>query len=98
MSFSEKLDKRWRIIENVTFVFAFGFIMYKLISSYWQYTYDSLKGKGFIGSIIDPISTHQYYKSAVAVMFILNSTLVLWEIAVLTIKLLKQKKARDKSN
>jgi hypothetical protein len=82
MSFTKKLNINWRIIENVIFVMAFGFIMYKLISAYWLDIFNSIKGKGFIGTIIDPISTHNYYKSVVAVIIILNAT-PMFDIALL---------------
>lgn len=93
MSFTKKQDKNWRIIENIAFVCAFGFIMYTLISSYWRYAYASIKGQGYIGAIIDPLRTHEYYKSLVSVMIILNATCVLWEILRLIIQLLKQERS-----
>jgi sterol desaturase/sphingolipid hydroxylase (fatty acid hydroxylase superfamily) len=92
MRFTKKLNRNWRIIENVIFVFAFGFIMYNLISSYWLYVYDSIKGKGYVGAIIDPILTHQYYMSVVSAIIILNATLVLWEILSFIIQVLKQER------
>src|SRR5580658_1929223 len=88
MSFTKKLNINCRIIENVIFVFAFGFIM----SDYWLYIYNSVKGKGFIGAVIDPISTHNYYKSVVAIIIMLNVTCLLWEILSLIIQLLKQER------
>ncbi len=90
MSSTKKLSKNWRITENVIFVFAFGFIMYSLISTYGLYVYDSIKGKGYIGAIIDPILSHQYYLSIVSVIIILNSTCVLWEMVLFIIHLSKQ--------
>jgi sterol desaturase/sphingolipid hydroxylase (fatty acid hydroxylase superfamily) len=90
MSFTKKLNINWRVIENVIFVFAFGFIMYKMISDYGLYIYNSVKGKGFIGDVIDPISTRDYYKSIVAIIIMLNVTCLLWEILSLIILLLKQ--------
>jgi sterol desaturase/sphingolipid hydroxylase (fatty acid hydroxylase superfamily) len=92
MSFTKKPNINWRVIENVIFVFAFGFIMYKLISGYGLDIYNSIKGKGFIGAVIDPISTHNYYKSVVAVIIMLNATCLLWEILSLIIQLLKQER------
>jgi len=93
MSFTKTPGKHWRIIENVIFVCAFAFITYNLVSSYWRSAYDSVKGKGYIGSVIDPISSHEYYKSAVSVMIILNATFILWEILLLIIQLFKQEKS-----
>ncbi|HTD39097.1 MAG TPA: sterol desaturase family protein [Mucilaginibacter sp.] len=94
MSSTKKINKTLRIIENVVFVFAFGFIMYELISTYGVYIYDSIKGKGYLGAIIDPIRTHQYYISIVSIIIILNSTFVLWEIVVFIIELLKQERGK----
>src|ERR1700739_149804 len=96
MSFTKKLNKKWRIFENVIFVFAFGFIMYKLLSEYGLYMYNSIKGKGYFGAIIDPIFTHNYYISAVSVIVILNATCVLWEILSFITQLLKQEKGNTK--
>ncbi len=92
MSFIKKAGKNWRIIENVVFVLAFGYITCKLIANYWRYVYDSLKWKGYLGTIINPISTHEYYKSAVAIMVALNATFVLWEILLLITRLWKQER------
>ena len=90
MSFTKKLHINWRIIENVIFVFAFGFIMYKLISDYWLYIFNSAKGKGFIGAVIHPILNHNYYKSILAIIIMLTVTYLLWEVLSLIILLLKQ--------
>ena len=92
MSFTSKLNKNWRIFENVIFILAFGFILYGLITSYWQYIYDSVQGKGYLGAIIDPILSHEYYRSIISAIIILNSTCVLWEIALFTIELIKQER------
>ncbi len=92
MSFTKKPGINWRVIENVIFVFAFGFIMYNLISGYWLDIYNSIKGKGFIGAIIDPFSTHYYHRSVVAIIILLNATCLLWEIFSLIIQLLKQER------
>src|SRR5882672_9739899 len=92
MNSTKKLKKNLRIIENVIFVFAIGFIMYNLISMYGIYIYDSIKGKGYIGAIIYPIATHQYYISIVSIIIILNTTCLLWEILSFIIQLLKQER------
>src|SRR5471030_259537 len=90
MSFTKKLNINWRIIENVIFVFAFGFIMYKLIGDYWLYVYNSVKDKGFIRAVVDPISSHNYYESVIAIIIMLNVTYLLWEILSSVMLLLKQ--------
>ena len=96
MGFTEKLRKSAGITENVIFVFAFGFIMYQLILSYGGRAYGSLKGHGYLATIINPILKHQYSLSAAAVIIILNSTLFLWEIASLMIQLVKQEGSNAK--
>jgi len=92
MRFTEKLNKNWGIIENVIFFFAFGFIMYSQIASYWKYIYDSAKGKGYLGAIVDPILTRNYYISVVSIIIILNTTCLLWEIFSFIIRLFKQER------
>src|ERR1700744_2585010 len=96
MGVTEKLRKSAGITENVIFVFAFGFIMYQLILSYGGRAYGSLKGHGYLATIINPILKHQYSLSAAAVIIILNSTLFLWEIASLMIQLVKQEGSNAK--
>ncbi|MDB5089799.1 MAG: sterol desaturase family protein [Mucilaginibacter sp.] len=90
---SKKLNKNIAIIENVIFVAVFAFTIYKLLSTYGLYTYQSIKGKGYLGAIVDPLYTHQYYVSAVSVIIILNATFLLWEILSFIVKLLKEEKA-----
>jgi sterol desaturase/sphingolipid hydroxylase (fatty acid hydroxylase superfamily) len=90
MRFTKKLSKNVRTAENIIFILAFGLIMYQLISSYGLHVYDSIKGKGYLATIIDPILTHQYHLSAASVIIILNSTLFLWEILSFIVQLSKQ--------
>ena len=92
MSFTKKLNKNWRIIENVIFVFAFGFIMYNLVSDYGVEIYNSIKGKGYLGALIDPILSHNYHISIVYVIVIFNTTCILWEILSFIVQLLKQER------
>jgi sterol desaturase/sphingolipid hydroxylase (fatty acid hydroxylase superfamily) len=96
MIFTKKLNKNWRIAENVIFVLAFGFIMYNLVSGYSMDVYHSIKGKGFIGAIIHPFLTHNYYVSLVSIIVILNTTCILWEILSFITQLLKQEGGRAK--
>ncbi|MBS1529834.1 MAG: hypothetical protein JSU01_05975, partial [Bacteroidetes bacterium] len=90
MSFAKRLNNPLRIAENVVFAGGFIFIMYGLLSTYGAYMYHSIKGKGYLGAIIGPIKDHQYYISAVSIVIILNSTLVLWEIITFIIRLLRE--------
>ena len=96
MSISKKLNKNWRIAENVIFVFAFGFIMYNLVSTYGLDVYNSIKGKSFVGTIIHPVLTQNYYLSLVSVIVVLNTTFLLWEILSFITQLLKQEKGDAK--
>src|SRR5580693_3270672 len=66
--------------------------MYKLVSEYGLYIYDSIRGKGYIGAIIDPFISRQYYMSIVSVIVVLNTTLVLWEIISFIVQVLKQER------
>lgn len=92
MATAKKPDRNLRVAENVIFIFAFGFIMYKLLSEYGLYIYDSIKGKGYLGAIIDPFLTHQYFMSLASVIIILNATLILWEILSFMIQVSKQER------
>jgi len=94
VSFTKRLSKNWGIIENIIFLFAFGFIMYNLISTYWLNVYNTAKGKGYFGAIVDPILTQKYYISVVSVIIILNTTCIIWEIGSFIIYLLKQEKGK----
>ncbi len=96
MRFTEKQRKNLSIAENLIFVLAFGLIMYQLISDYGLQVYNSLKGKGFLGTIIYPIENKQYYFSITAGIIILNSTLFIWEIVSFIILLLKEERDRPK--
>lgn len=89
MSF-KKPGKNWKGAENVIFAFAIGFVMYKLLSSYWLYMRASVHGQGYIGAIIAPFIAHDYHMSAIAVMAILNATLVLGEIIFFVIHLFRR--------
>ena len=94
MRFTKKLTKYRGIIENVIFLLAFGFIMYDLISNYWKYIYESIKGKGVFGALIDSVSTRHYYVGIVAIIFILNASCLLWEILSFIAQLLKQEQEK----
>lgn len=90
MSLYKKLAKNLGVVENVIFIAGFAFIMYGLLSTYGLYMYRSIRGKGYLGAIIDPLKTHKYYVSAVSIIIILNATLVLWEIFAFITKLLRE--------
>src|ERR1700761_4778372 len=92
MGLSKNQKKNLTILENIAFVFGFVFIMYNLVSTYGVFMYNSIHGEGYLGSIINPIRNHDYYVSLVSVIFILNATLVLWEIISLIFQLSKQEK------
>jgi sterol desaturase/sphingolipid hydroxylase (fatty acid hydroxylase superfamily) len=94
--FTKKLNKNWRIAENAIFVFAFGFIMYNMVSTYGLDVYHSIKGKGFIGTIIHPFLMHKYYVSVVSIIVIVNTSCILWEILSFITHLLKQESGSTK--
>ncbi|MFB9844274.1 sterol desaturase family protein [Mucilaginibacter ginsenosidivorans] len=96
MNFTKKLSKNWRIAENAFFVFAFGFVMYNLATTYWHYIHGSEKSKGFISAVTMSMANHEYYVSVVFVMVIINTTLVSGEILWFITRLLKQEKGKTK--
>jgi len=76
----------------VVFIGAFAFIIYGLVATYGRYMYKSVKGKGYLGAIVDQVHTHQYFMCAISLIAIVNSSLVLWEIFSFILTLLKEKR------
>ena len=91
MSFVKKLNKKnLVIIENIVFVPALVIYVCYLSFIYGRYAYQSISGKGYLGRIITPITTHKYYLSIAAVILIVNTTFILWEIFSLIFLLIKE--------
>jgi len=93
MSFKKNLYR----IENLIFVAAFGFILYKMV--YGLHIRMSLKGNGLFAGIVQQIAKHQYYITLISFIIFVNSSLVLWEIFsffVLSFKTEREAKGADK--
>lgn len=87
-----KPGQKLRTAENIVFIGAFFFILYNLVTTYGVYMYQSIKGKGYLGALIDPFKNQEYYVSVVSLIIIVNTTLVLWEIFAFLVQLLKEQR------
>jgi sterol desaturase/sphingolipid hydroxylase (fatty acid hydroxylase superfamily) len=94
MSTTGSTKKNLRIAEDIVFIGAFVFILYDLVTTYGLYMYRSIQGKGYLGALIEPFKTHQYYISAVSLIIIINTTLVLWEVFSFVVQLLGEERKR----
>lgn len=81
------LQKFWQTIENLFFVGFFISIVWIAINSFYDDTWNSLKGGGFLGNITDPVNKKVYYKAALAILSMLTSFFLLTEMIRLFIKL-----------
>lgn len=75
-----QLKKWWYFIENLFFAFFFFSIVYVSIESFFNGTWDSLKGMGFLQDISDPINKKIYYKAVLAILSILTTFFLLVEM------------------
>ena len=89
MSFKKKLYR----IENLIFVVAFAFILYKMVSAYGLRIGMSVKGKGLFAGIAEQIAKHQYYIMLVSFIVFINSSLILWEILSFFVQVFKNERA-----
>jgi sterol desaturase/sphingolipid hydroxylase (fatty acid hydroxylase superfamily) len=81
------LSKTWVTIENLFFV-AFGLsILWITVSSFFDGTFNSLRGEGFFADITDPVNKKIYYKTAIAILSILTTIFLLTEMVRLFIRL-----------
>lgn len=70
----------WNIAENLLFAgFAIS-ILYITINSFFNGTWQSLRGMGFLNDITDPLSKRIYYKAVLAILSMLTTFFLLVEI------------------
>lgn len=75
-----QLKQGWYVIENLFFAFFFFSIVYVSIESFFNGTWDSLKGMGFLQDISDSINKKIYYKAVLAILSILTTFFLLVEM------------------
>lgn len=71
----------WRAVENLLFVGFAASILYVTVSSFFNGTWESLRGMGFLQDITDPVHKKVYYQSILAILSILTTFFMLVEIA-----------------
>ena len=76
----QQLKQTWYIVENLFFAFFFLSIVYVSIESFFNGTWSSLKGMGFLQDISDPINKKIYYKAVLAILSILTTFFLLVEM------------------
>ena len=83
----KRISYLWWVIENLLFAgFAFS-ILYISISSFFNGTWQSLRGMGFLQDISDPIRKKIYYQSILALLSVLTTFFMLLEMFRLFIQL-----------
>ena len=76
----------WNIAENLLFAgFAIS-ILYITINSFFNGTWQSLRGMGFLNDITDPVSKKIYYKAVLAILSILTTFFLLVEMVRLFVQ------------
>ncbi len=92
MSRSRQLH--WRLIENAIFVAAFAYLFYGLAAQFARYCWATLSGNGFIEDFSQPLQAREYYKSVLAVIWLLIPVLTLWEILRIVLLLSRSPEGR----
>ena len=86
MTDKQRLAKTWNIIENLFFLGFAVTIISITISSFFNGTWKSLSGSGFLADITDPVNKKIYYQAAIAILAILTTFFLLTEMVKLFIK------------
>lgn len=76
----KKLAHGWYLLENMLFAGFAVSILYITIDSFFNGTWQSLRGMGFLNDITDPISKKIYYKAVLAILSMLTTFFLLVEI------------------
>ncbi len=85
-----------RYVEIAIFVGTFAYLFYGNASGFAQYFWATITGKGFLEDFRVPFAAGEYYKSVLAVIWLLVSFFTLWEIFVLCARLVRHpSEARD---
>ena len=77
----------WNHIENAVFIAAFVYLLYGAIFDFAHYSWATVGGAGFIDDVRKPLQAREYYKSVLAVIWLLISIFTLWEIGRIIIQL-----------
>ena len=76
----KRLTRCWYLLENLLFAGFATTILYITINSFFNGTWQSLRGMGFLNDISDPLSKKIYYKAVLAVLSVLTTFFLLVEM------------------
>ena len=85
-NYSRKFSHVWWIIENLLFAGFAMSILYITINSFFDGTWQSFRGMGFLQDLSDPIRKKIYYQSVLAILSILTTFFMLFEMFKLFIQ------------
>ena len=85
-----QLGKYWKYVENIVFVIVAATILYGLVEGFSKSTWTSLMGKGYVGELMTPLQTKEYYKSVLALLSMLTTFFILLELIKLIIEAWKK--------
>lgn len=77
--------KYWRYFENVAFAIVALMVLYGLTIGFSKSVWESFTGNGYIGELTNPLQKQEYYKSILALLSMLTTFFILFEIIRLII-------------
>jgi sterol desaturase/sphingolipid hydroxylase (fatty acid hydroxylase superfamily) len=82
----KRLSFAWRLLEDILFVGFAASILYITISSFFNGTWKSFRGMGFLQDITDPVNKKIYYQSILSILSVLTTFFLLVEMIRLFIR------------
>lgn len=80
MTAQKKFPLIWNLIENLFFAGFFVSIIWITVHSFFDDTWSSFRGAGFLADITDPVNKRIYYKAALAILSMLTTFFLLFEL------------------
>lgn len=102
MNSKSKFIKYWKWSEYIVFIGIFCYTFYSLVYGFsiysWStidsiYSWPTIKGKeGFLVDFWKPVISKEYYKSIIAIIWVVVSVFTIWEILVLFFQISKKER------
>lgn len=80
MTAQKKFPPIWNVIENLFFAGFFVSIIWITVHSFFDDTWASFRGAGFLADITDPVNKRIYYMAALAILSMLTTFFLLVEL------------------
>lgn len=80
MTAQKKFPLVWNLIENLFFAGFFVSIIWITVHSFFDDTWSSFRGAGFLADITDPVNKRIYYMAALAILSMLTTFFLLVEL------------------